>query len=166
MKIIFLASCTLLALVAACDCPKADPPPPVFSLAFSADTANASGRGFRRAEVRSAYLVRYATADFRQLLDTLRQRRPRFIDEQTLDIGYYPGQPLRFYLNDRISNSVFARSFVLVLPAAARRYSITNLVIAQEVGSGRCPDTRTTRNEATVNGQVLSALGALPELSK
>lgn len=41
-------------------------------LAFSTDTAKSSGLGFHRAEVRSAYLVRYGTAGSQQRTDTLR----------------------------------------------------------------------------------------------
>ena len=53
-----------LLAAASCSCPKNEPPPPQFMLAFSADTLAPGGVGFRKAEIRTAYLVRYRAADF------------------------------------------------------------------------------------------------------
>lgn len=158
----------LLAL-AGCDCPKADLAPPQFMLAFSTDTLASGGLGFRRAEVRSAYLVRYAGPAWQQPVDTLRAPTLRSGTSPVLAIYYYRADnphPPQFALPDYVSQNVFARSFRLVVPAASRRYDIANLVLEQAAGRGRCPLTYTTRNEATVNGQRHDALNQVPELTK
>ena len=111
-------------------------PLPTFILAFSADTATSNGLGFRRAEVRSAYLVRYRDADFQSMDDTLRQptaatassRNPVFV------IYYRPGFPPQFDLPAFERQNIYARSFRLVVPAANRTYAITNVVLKQEPG--------------------------------
>ena len=168
-----LAGWSLVGLLAAtgCDCPKADPPPPQFRLAFSTDTLASGGLGFRRAEVRSAYLVRYSTADFQSLVDTLRQPTPATAksSKPVLGIYYYDAanpHPPQFAVPDYVSQNNFARSFRLVVPAANRTFDITNVVIQQAAGSGRCALSHTTRNEATVNGQVRNGLSNIPELTK
>ena len=53
-----------LLAAAGCSCPPSMPAPPVFMLAFSADTLAPGGVGFRKTEIRTAYLVRYRAADF------------------------------------------------------------------------------------------------------
>ena len=143
-------------------------PPPVFMLAFSTDTAESTSPGFRRAEVRSAYLVRYGTADFQSLIDTVRQPIPGAAgsDRPVLAIYYTAGRPPLFGLPDYVAPNTGARSFRLVVPAAGRSYAISNVVLKQEAGENRCDGDRLTRREATVNGQVRDGLTAPPLLTK
>lgn len=157
----------LALLAGGCGCGREDDYPalpPRFSLAFSTDTA-ASGAGFRRAEVRSAYLVRYAAGDFQQVLDTLRQR-PTTATANVFNVYYISSNPPQFEVMDYVRQNVFARSFRLVVPAANRTYDIANLVTERKSSGGRCPVNQTTRLEATVNGQRRDALGQLPLLTK
>jgi hypothetical protein len=149
-------------------CPANMTAPPVLMLAFSTDTAASSGLGFRRAELRSAYLVRYSTADFQQPFDTLRQPNPKMPNSTTpvLSIYYPAGHLPQFAVSDYVSLSTFARSFRLVVPAASRTYDITNIVLKQEPGETRCAGERITRREATVNGQLRDGLNTPPELTR
>ncbi len=157
-----------VTLLAGCSCPANMGPLPTFILAFSADTATSNGLGFRRAEVRSAYLVRYRDADFQSMDDTLRQptaatassRNPVFV------IYYRPGFPPQFDLPAFERQNIYARSFRLVVPAANRTYAITNVVLKQEPGEDRCDGDRLTRREATVNGQLRDGLNTPPLLTK
>ena len=153
--------------VSGCECDKNSPPPPQFQLAFSPDTLGA-GLGFRRAEVRSAYLIRYRTPDYQQPADTLRQPTAASAagTAPVLEIHYSPQHPPQFAVNAYVAQNVTARSFRLVVPAARRSYDITNIVLVQIAGNGRCSAPRTTHNEATVNGQLRDALDQLPELTK
>ena len=149
-------------------CPLNMAPPPVFMLAFSADTATTNGVGFRRAEVRSAYLVRYTTADFQQPTDTLRQPTPQTPLNNTkpvLAIYYGAGHPPQLPLPDN-GNQQPGRSYRLVLPAANRTYDINNIVLKEELGKTRCEGYRITRREATVNGQLFDGLNNPPEIKK
>ncbi|QKG57172.1 hypothetical protein GKZ68_11355 [Hymenobacter sp. BRD128] len=143
----------LLGLAAECGlagcnlrpCNPADPGPQPFGIAFSTDTLGA-GKGFRKAEAFSAYLVRYRGADFSQPLDTLRANdRPK--------------SPMLFYYVDRtlfcnfpaVGGPSDPRSYRLEVPAAKRRYDISDIVLTYG-GVDNC--TRTiTRFDALINGQ-------------
>ncbi len=158
----------LLALAGcARGCQEPSPFPDSFPLAFGADTVRSNGTGFRRAEVRSAYLVRYATTDLQQPLDTLHANTGRGGGRLFLDV-YYPsssdGRP-GFDLRGSSSRSD-AHSFRLLVPAAGRTYDITAVVLEYATGPGKCPEYRVTRREATINGQRREALTSIPELSK
>ena len=150
-------------------CPANTSPPPAFTLAFSTDTATSSSPGFRRAELRTAYLVRYSGADLQSLIDTLRQRTaamPQNSTKPILYIFYGVGYPPEFYLPDFVSQNNFARSFRLVVPAANRTYDVTNIVLKEEPGKNRCDGSRLTRREATVNGQLRDGLNTPPVLTR
>ncbi|MBH8560158.1 hypothetical protein [Hymenobacter negativus] len=149
-------------------CPLNMSPPPTFMLAFSTDTTKSSGLGFRRAEVRSAYLVHYRTADFQQPLDTLRQPGPNVSPGSTkpeLAIYYPAGHPPQFAVPD-YATAQAGQSCRLIVPAANRTYDIGNVVLQQEPGETRCAGYRITRREATVNGQLRDGLNAPPELTR
>jgi len=156
-----------LLAAAGCSCPKNEPPPPQFMLAFSADTLAPGGVGFRKAEIRTAYLVRYRAADFQSLVNTLRQptAATRNSTKPMFTVFYRPGYAPQFALNDYISQNVFARRF-RVVPAAGRTYDITNVVLEQTAGSGRCAVPHLSRRDAIVNGQRRDGLYNSPELTK
>lgn len=157
-----------LLLFTACSCPDNSPPPPVFTLAFSADTLGSTGRGFRWAEIRSAYLVRYGAADFQPLLDTLRQPTAASAtsSQPVFPVFYTKGYLTQFALPDYVRQNVSAHSFRLVVPAASRTYDITDVVLEQTTGSGRCAAPRVSRRQATINGQLRDGLTNPPELTK
>ncbi|GAA4032715.1 hypothetical protein GCM10022409_16220 [Hymenobacter glaciei] len=152
----------------ACDCPANMSPPPVFTLAFSTDTMASTGVGFRKAEVRSAYIVRYRDADFQSMDDTLRQPTAATANSKNPEFGIYyrPGYPPQFALPDFERQNTFARSFRLVVPAANRTYDINNVVLKEEPGESRCSGYRITRREATINGQLRDGLKTSPILTK
>jgi hypothetical protein len=62
--------------------------------------ADSLGRGFRQAEVRSAYLLRYTDSKATQLLDTVRQvRRPPYVpsaDSPYFKVDYMPRAFINF----------------------------------------------------------------------
>ena len=149
-------------------CEEPDLPPPQLALAFSTDTLASGGIGFRLAEIRSAYLVRYATADFQQPLDTLRRPVPNTGARQVLQIEYSYQRPPQFEVPVGVAQNVVARSFRLEVPAANRRYDITDVVLETETlyADQPCPSYRPVRREALVNGQRRDGIGQAPELTK
>ena len=157
-----------LLAAAGCSCPKNEPPPPQFMLAFSADTLAPGGVGFRKAEIRTAYLVRYRAADFQSFVDTLRQptAATRNSTKPVFPVFYGPAHAPQFALDEYVSQNVFARSFRLVVPAASRTYDINNVVLEQTASSGRCAAPHLSRREATINGQRRDGLYNTPELTK
>jgi hypothetical protein len=149
-------------------CPLGMAPPPTYMLAFSTDTTEGTGLGFRRAEVRSAYLVRYRTANFQQPLDTLLQPTPLTLRNTTkplLGVYYSAGHPPQFAVPDN-GTLLANQSFRLVVPAASRTYDISNVVLEQENDGTRCNGIHLTRREATVNGQLRDGLNTPPELTR
>lgn len=147
-------------------CPPNVTAPPVLMLAFSTDTLTSTGLGFRRAEVRSAYLVRYGTADLRQPLDTLRQPTSIKGTKSVLRVYYDAQHPPQFAVPDYGRQSGEATSFRLLVPAASRTYDITDVAIEQVPGNNRCDGYRISRREAHVNGQLRDGVNQVPELVK
>ena len=148
-------------------CPLGMAPPPSYMLAFSTDTTENSSAGFHRNELRSAYLVRYRTANFQQPLDTLRQPTPLTLNSNTpVLVVYYPtGHLPQFAVPDN-GTPLADQSFRLVVPAVNRTYDISNIVLKQEPGANRCDGERLTRREALVNGQLREGLNTPPVLTK
>jgi hypothetical protein len=163
----FLAA-SLLAALAGCSCPVAGTPPPTFMVAFSADTLSSTGVGFRRAEIRSAYIVRYGSADFQPLIDTLRQPTAASATstQPVFPVFYGKDNSTQFPLPEYVRQNVSAHSYRLMVPAAGRTYDITNVVLEQKNGSGRCAVPYVSRREATINGQLRDGLRTPPELTK
>lgn len=86
--------------------------------------------GFRRFEVRSTYLVRYADEALQSPTDTVRQ------DAQRGTMVYPNGSLDALFMADNRGGE--ARSYRLHLPAAARSYDLTEIDIHWEQGSGGC----------------------------
>ena len=149
-------------------CPANSAPPPFLTLAFSTDTAATNGVGFRRAELRTAYLVRYSNPDFQSLIDTLWQptAATKNSTKPVFPIHYGSGYPPQFALPDFVSQNTFARSFRLVVPAANRTFTLSNIVLQQEPGKNRCDGYRLTRREVTVDGQLRDGLNTPPVLTR
>ena len=122
-------------------CGASESGPAQYGLAFSTDTLGV-GKGFRRAEVATAYLVRYTNADYTQPLDTVRALQ----------------KPGNFFYVDRrwfcilpFTGSNPPRSYRLEVPAARRRYDITDIVL--QYGSVEDCTRTIARLDALVNGQ-------------
>ncbi|MCC3158038.1 hypothetical protein LJ737_12380 [Hymenobacter sp. 15J16-1T3B] len=114
----------------------------ILNLAFSVDSL--SGRGYRRAELRTAYVVRYTDRQARQVLDTLRQ--PNGI---TL---YWPqGQLGLLYVAAPTAALAPAHSFRVVVPAAARAYNLTEVDV--RVDHDKCGCTNAYLRGLTIDGQ-------------
>jgi len=121
-------------------------PPPAFGLVFSTDTLGA-GKGFRKAEVLSAYAVRYAGADLTEPLDTVRAN-------QRGNVFYYVDRTLfcNFPIN---SLATGPHSYRVEVPAAQRRYDVKDIVL-QYGGVSDCT-TSLDRLDALLNGQRVDA---------
>jgi hypothetical protein len=145
------------ALLGSCNCPEAETGPVPFVLQFSTDTLNA-GRGFRRAELQAAYLVRYDDAAFIYPVDTL-----RFVTKSQNEPGillYYPTafSAPQAYLPYYIDNgNHYAQGFKLQLPGVT--YYISNLELQMSDSKGFCEQSHTDHYYATVNGQRVDARG-------
>jgi len=154
MKHLFTPFCTAAVLIgtllatSSCNqkCGLAETGPPLLGFAFSTDTL-AAGKGFRKAEAFSAYLVRYKNADLTQPLDTVRTTQ----------------RPGNFYYVDRTLFCNFPasagpsdpHSYRLEVPGAARRYDITDIGLQYDA-VGSCSNT-ISRLDALVNGQRVDA---------
>lgn len=102
-------------------------------LSFSVDSL--TGRGYRRAELRTAYVVRYTDRQTMQVLDTLRQPN---------DITLYWPQAQLGLLFVAAPNAVQApaQSFRVVVPASNRTYDLEELdVVVNETNCG-CVNAR------------------------
>lgn len=113
-------------------CGDSESPPPHLGFALSTDTLGTASKGFRKAEAFSAYVVFYGGPDFSQPLDTVRATK----------------QPSNFYYVDRTmfcnlaipsngARSSEPRSYRLAVPAAGRRYDISDAVL-QYGGADEC----------------------------
>ncbi|MBJ6111000.1 hypothetical protein JAO73_18400 [Hymenobacter sp. BT523] len=164
-----LAGLTIASALTACEqvttCPLAIPAPAVLPLALSTDTLPAPGVGFRKAEWRTAYLVRYATNDFQRPIDTLRQPAATKGNRPVLFV-YANGQDPPQFGVPQSGPDAQSESYRLVIPAANRQYDINNIVLTTEPGRSQCDGYRITSRHVTVNGQVRDALASPPLLTK
>ncbi|GAA4507469.1 hypothetical protein GCM10023172_38130 [Hymenobacter ginsengisoli] len=139
-----LAACSLTS----CNlhpCYPNDPGPQPFGVAFSTDTLG-TGKGFRKAEAFSAYLVRYRGADFSQPLDTLRAS-----DRPKLPMVFYYVDRTLFCNFPAVGSPSDPHSYRLEVPASQKRYDISDIVL-EYGGVDNC--TRTIgRFDALINGQ-------------
>ena len=134
---------TLAALFdAGCrQCGASETGPARFGVVFSTDTLGA-GKGFRRAEVATAYLVRYTSANFTQPIDTARAL-------PTGNYFYYVDH--RWFCNFPVTGSEPPRSYRLEMPAASRRYDIADIVL--QYGDVENCSRTISRLDALINGQ-------------
>ncbi|MBC6697588.1 hypothetical protein [Hymenobacter sp. BT190] len=156
-----LAAGLLSAALAGCgcgtvDCDACDPfADELVLFRLDADTLQ---NGFRKAEVASAYVVRYANPDFTQPRDTIRQQFQ----------GLYQG--FGFTNRDIALNLLFAgkistaaqflgSSYRVVVPLASRQFDISNLEISTEDGTGCCPCSYNTRRRYFLNSRPITADG-------
>ena len=120
-------------------------------LAYDLDSLQ---QGFRRAETREAYVVRFTQPGFTTPLDTVRentgQNGPNF---------YHSGIVLNRLFAPR--NGVYGPegyNFAVVLPRAGRRYLITDIELAGETrGDKCCRCYSNTRKRLRLDGAYLVA---------
>jgi hypothetical protein len=122
-----------------------------FILRFDTDSLNG---GFRWAEVRSAYVVRYTLNNYQQPLDTVRR-------QLNTNFTFYPTD-FRVPLNQfrpRPGNSLHYTqySYRVMVPAAQRQYDVTNIELAFEEGKGCCACSRLTRRRFQLNAAPVVA---------
>ncbi|AII51344.1 hypothetical protein [Hymenobacter sp. APR13] len=117
------------------------------------DTDSLNG-GFRWAEVRSAYVVRYTLNNYQQPLDTMRRQRDSSFNFYSRDFdlplsGFLPrpGGSLRFE----------QYSYRVLVPAAQRQYDVTNIELAFEEGKGCCACSQLTRRRFQLNSVPVTA---------
>ena len=151
-----VVACLLASVVLSgcCDC-SAGPDYEEIHFAFSADSAR--GTGFRRSELRTAYLITYSQPGFQGPHDTIRQRPANTPPTVT---GYFfpvdfrtttAGETGAFTLYAQVGAT---RSHRIVVPAANRTVEIDNVsqVLADREGDGcNCEEIKERR--FTVDGQ-------------
>ncbi|QIX62260.1 hypothetical protein HER32_14155 [Hymenobacter sp. BT18] len=116
------------------------------SLAFSTDSL--SGKGFRRAELRSVYVVRYSDQALANPLDTLRQ-------PTTLSLYWPQGMlsllPVSTTEAAASANWAFPQSYRVAVPAASKTYDINALEV--DVSESECGCTQATLQRFELNGK-------------
>ncbi|KAA9332052.1 hypothetical protein F0P96_11205 [Hymenobacter busanensis] len=153
--------CALLiatGLVAACSCDGAECSPcnpyeDDVVLRFDLDSLHG---GFRRSDLQTAYMVRYARNDFARPLDTLHYNRPNDgrPDYRRLD-GF---SALAFAVRpDGEPRAFSSYSYRVVLPRPARTYDVTDIELAGETGKGCCACYQNTRKRFRLNGTYTTA---------
>lgn len=123
---------------------------------FSTDTL-AAGPGFRRAELRSAYLVQYLDADLTRPADTLRQPAPG--TPAAASTAYFhlyssPANSFGLYFQ-KTGPTVRPGSFRVVVPASQRTFDIRQPDLELVERDDRCGGWYVRRVRFTLNGVPL-----------
>lgn len=116
-------------------------------------------QGFRRAELRNAYVVGYSTPGFATALDTVRDRASQ---AQQLDFYASRGVLLNYLFGARPNSTqnFTGYNYAVVLPRAGRRYLVSELELAGETRGSRCCSCyRNTRKRLRLDGTYLVAEG-------
>ena len=141
-----------VGLSSCCDC-SAGPDYTESNFAFSADSLGRTG--FRRDELRTAYLVTYAQPGFQGLRDTTRQRSA---STPPAAIGSFFPVDYSFRASPNAAEfSLYAHpglSYRIVVPAVGRVYEIDNVsqVFADREGDG-CNCEEIKEQSFTIDGQ-------------
>ncbi len=151
---------TGLMSIGCCDC--GDEGPAEVALRFNADTLG--GPGFRQAEIRTAYLIRYA-GTLTNTIDTLRQRTAG--QSSTLEsLNIQPGVGASVWLRPYTYANLPVGSYRLVVPAANRTFDITDIDIQTRTGSEPCGCLFVERLDFSLNGQRKDGRNQAAELVK
>ncbi|RPD47099.1 hypothetical protein DNI29_13185 [Hymenobacter sediminis] len=123
---------------------------------FSADTLG-TGSGFRREELRSAYLVRYLDADLTLPGDTLRQPAPG--TPPTVSTSYFqilavPVNSFGLYFQ-KSGSAVYPGSFRVVVPTSQRSFDIRQPDLELAEHDDRCGGQYVRRVRFTLNGELI-----------
>ncbi|WP_375417393.1 hypothetical protein [uncultured Hymenobacter sp.] len=125
------------------------------ALSFDTDSLQA---GFRKAELKSAYLVRYAQPGFATVLDTVRLNRD--------DVPYRSVFSLYELAEQGRSGSqasagpITDYNYRFVLPAPGRTYNLSDLQVKTRVEGGCCACAENVRRRFVLNGQPVVADGS------
>jgi hypothetical protein len=128
---------------------------------FKFDPDSLSGRGFRSAEVRTAYMIRYTDAQATELLDTLRQPRRYLLppDSAYFSVIYQPRSYIDFtFLLDGFGltgNGKTVKSYRVIVPATGSAYAITDVSIDLKNSNLplSCGCSTIKRKSFTIDGQ-------------
>ncbi len=121
-------------------------------------SADSLQSGFRRAEVASTYVVRYANPDFTQPRDTIRQSFRALYQ----GLGYTERDValnLLFATKVATANEFLRSSYRIAVPAASRQFDVTGLDIISEEGTGCCACSFNARRRYSLNGTTIVADG-------
>ncbi|RTQ50838.1 hypothetical protein EJV47_09485 [Hymenobacter gummosus] len=104
---------------------------------FRFDPDSLSSRGFRSAEIRTAYMIRYTDAQATELLDTLRQPPRQYMlppDSAYFFVTYQPRSSIDFtfllFGFGSTVNGKTVKSYRVIVPATGTSYAITDVDLA------------------------------------
>ncbi|TGE07675.1 hypothetical protein [Hymenobacter fodinae] len=120
---------------------------------FDTDTT-ATGRGFRKQEVQSAYVVLYLGAGLTQPTDTMRQMPGnRTLNPNILTIFNNPPNSLQ--LSFREAGTGGYLSYRIVVPASQRSFDIADGALDLKENNDRCKSVYVQQIRFTLDGQPL-----------
>lgn len=113
------------------------------------------GTGFRRAELRSVYVVTYGRPGFQGTADTSRQATPGTPASTSLPLSIYPSPTSPI---GRMTFSLYAQpgspfSYRIFVPAAGRVYAIDDVSHVFEENKGGCTCRIVQEKRFTVDGK-------------
>jgi hypothetical protein len=122
---------------------------------FDTDTT-ASGRGFRKQELQTAYAVVYANSDLTQPLDTLRQALPGTPPSpsgQILTIFSKPPNSLEIYISKAISGQTPWPGYRIIVPASQSVFEVRDTDLLFKERPGKCRSVYLQQIRFALNGQ-------------
>jgi hypothetical protein len=122
---------------------------------FDTDTT-ATGRGFRKQEVRTAYAVIYANSDLTKPLDTLRQSlpgTPASPSGQVLTLYNTPPNSLLLYVGKVVHGQTPWPGYRIVVPASQSVFEIRDTDLLLKERPGACRAVYLQQIRFTLNGQ-------------
>jgi hypothetical protein len=149
---------TLLLLNSCCHCSDDG----IELMHFRFDPDSLSNRGFRSAEIRTAYMIRYTDAQATELLDTLRQPPRQYMlppDSAYFPVTYQPRSYVHFtFLLSGIGqtlNGRMVKSYRVIVPATGSTYAITDIDLALKNSDLplSCGCSTIKRKSFTINGR-------------
>jgi hypothetical protein len=120
---------------------------------FDTDTT-ATGRGFRKQEVQTAYVVVYSGAGLTQPSDTMRQL-PAGSPLSTSSLTISTAPPNSFLLVFQEGRTGGFPSYRIVVPASQRNFDITDGVVDFKENKDRCKSVSIQQIRFTLDGQPL-----------
>ncbi|RFP65783.1 hypothetical protein D0N36_07590 [Hymenobacter lapidiphilus] len=132
-------------------------------VAFRTDTLG--GSGFRRAELRDAYIVRYTGRNLTGPTDTIRQgpqpgREPLSFYGGSFGFQQLPPLPNLLHTSGTTTYHFTDYSYRVVVPATKQQFTFSELETATDPGRGCCACLRNTRRRFVFNGQYTVADGS------
>lgn len=120
---------------------------------FATDTT-ATGRGFRKQEVQSVYVVRYTDANLTQPFDTLRQLPAgSLVNPTTENLTIYNTPPNSLQLFFQETKLGGFSSYRILVPASQRNFDIQDAALDLQENDDRCKSVYVQQIRFTLNGQ-------------